>query len=228
VPGGIVVAALLPSGERVHEAVLHHGHHPDAVLAQAGWGNPSPSTATVRGDGALELAYVVSALGTIPDLARVVARDADVAADEPSEPHQRVAAYALVTSERGVLLTQFTERTHVAGEWGLPGGGLDPGEGPVEGLHREVWEETGQRIVLGDLVAIQSQHWVGRAPSGDVEDFHAVRLVYRATCPEPGEVVVHDVGGTTADARWVPPGDVGRLPLTASWRDLGTWLDTDK
>ncbi len=31
-------------------------------------------------------------------------------------------------------------------EFQLPGGGLDPGESPVQALHREVYEETGHRI----------------------------------------------------------------------------------
>ena len=65
---------------------------------------------------------------------------------------------------------------------------------------------------------MQTSHWVGRAPGGRVEDFHAVRIVYRATCPAPTEPVVHDVGGTTADARWVQPAELAALPLTPGWR----------
>ena len=134
-------------------------------------------------------AYALGAAG--------VARDAGVGDEEVGEPYQRVAAYAVVTSARGVLLTQFNAQTHVPGDWGLPGGGLDDGESPVDGVHREVWEETGQRIELGALLTVQSQHWVGRAPSGMLEDFHAVRIVYAATCPEPAETS----SSTTSAAR---------------------------
>ena len=45
-----------------------------------------------------------------------------------------------------------------------------------------------------------------------------MRIVYRATCPAPTDPVVHDVGGTTADARWVDPAGAGALPLTPGWR----------
>lgn len=219
-PGGLVVVALDANGQRLGEAHLGHGAHPDVVLGAAGWLIESPVFASLRDDGTLELGYRVRELdGIRPRLGRVP-RDDGVGEDEVGEPFQRVAAYAVVTSARGVLLTQFSSQTHVVGDWGLPGGGLDDGESPVDGVHREVWEETGQRIELGELLTVQSQHWVGRAPSGLLEDFHAVRIVYGATCPEPTEVVIHDVGGTTADARWVPVEQVGDYRLSSSWRPL--------
>ncbi len=220
VPGGVVVVALGADGQRVAEARLGHGDHPDVVLGAAGWRIEAPVSATVRDDGTLEFGYRVRELDGIRPRLERVPRDAGVGDDEVGEPFQRVAAYAVVTSERGVLLTQFNSQTHVAGDWGLPGGGLDDGESPVEGVHREVWEETGQLIELGELLTIQSQHWVGRAPSGLLEDFHAVRIVYAATCPEPVDVVIHDVGGTTSDARWVPAEHLGDYRLTSSWRHL--------
>ncbi len=220
VPGGVVVVGIDPAGGRVAEARLHHGRHPDGTLAAEGWAVGSVLSAGLRDDGAIELAYRVTELDGIPPGVRPVDRDADVAPGEEAEPHQRVAAYAVVSGAAGLLLTQFTSQTRVPGSWGLPGGGLDPGESPARGLHREVWEETGQRVVLGDLVTVQSQHWVGRAPSGVLEDFHAVRIVYAATCPEPTDIVIHDVGGTTADARWFARHELGDVPMSSSWRDL--------
>ncbi|WP_374968386.1 NUDIX hydrolase [Terrabacter sp. BE26] len=220
VPGGLRVVGLTAEGARVAETPLGHGQHPDVVLGAAGWLLETPVFATVRDDGALELGYRVRELDGIRPRAQAVRRDPGVGDDEVGEPYQRVAAYAVVTSQRGLLLTQFNSQTHVSGDWGLPGGGLEEGESPVEGVHREVWEETGQRIELGELLAVQSQHWVGRAPAGALEDFHAVRIVYAATSPEPTDVVIHDVGGTTSDARWVPVDRLGDYPLTASWRSL--------
>ena len=219
-PGGIRVVALGDDGARLAEAGLGHGEHPEVVLGDCGWALDVPASATVRSDGALELAFRVRPLDGIRPRAAPVPRDAGVGDDEVGEPYQRVAAYAVVTSERGLLLTQFDAQTNLVGDWGLPGGGLDEGESPVDGVHREVWEETGQRIELGELVTVQSDHWVGRAPGGALEDFHAVRIVYAATCPEPTEVVVHDVGGTTSDARWVPFDEVDDYPLTSSSRRL--------
>lgn len=220
VPGGLVVVALDSMDRRLVESPLRHGEHPDAVLGAAGWLIDAPLFASMRDDGTLEVGYRVRELDGIRPPVTPVARDEGVGEDEVGEPFQRVAAYAVVRSARGVLLTQFSSQTHVPGDWGLPGGGLDDGESPVDGVHREVWEETGQRIELGDLITVQSQHWVGRAPSGVLEDFHAVRIVYGATCPEPTEVVIHDVGGTTSDARWVPVEQVQDYRLGSSWRHL--------
>jgi 8-oxo-dGTP pyrophosphatase MutT (NUDIX family) len=220
VPGGIHVVAAVAGQEQVVVGRLGHGQHPEGLLAGAGFRAEEPLRADLSKEGSLELAYQVSRASGIPERLDDFFRDPDVRPEEVGERHQRVAAYAVVTSERGVLLTQFNEQTHVAGEWGLPGGGLDPGESPLAGVLREVWEETGQQVDLGQLVTIQSQHWVGRAPNGVVEDFHAVRIVYVAACPDPREIVIHDEGGTTSDARWVPVDELGRYPLTRSWRRL--------
>ncbi len=55
----------------------------------------------------------------------------------------RPGAYAVLMLGGDVLLTHQMEPEP---EFQLPGGGIDPGEGPVTALHREVFEETGWRI----------------------------------------------------------------------------------
>ncbi|MEM1299223.1 MAG: NUDIX hydrolase [Pseudomonadota bacterium] len=60
----------------------------------------------------------------------------------PGKPYRdRMGAYAIVVGQDGALLL-VDER----GELQLPGGGIDPGESPVQALHREIMEETGWRI----------------------------------------------------------------------------------
>ena len=53
------------------------------------------------------------------------------------------------------------------GFWCVPGGGLENGESLVEGLHREMIEETGVKPVIGKLLFVQ-QYSEGK-PSGDYE-----------------------------------------------------------
>lgn len=133
--------------------------------------------------------------------------------DRP-EPYQRLSAYAVVVAHfRGVPSVLLTTFTLGGDEWGLPGGGLDPAEDPAEGAVREVWEETGQRVEGLEPLELVSRHWTGRAPHGRLEDYHAVSMVYRAECPDPVPAVVHDVGGSTADARWIPLQELPHLPV---------------
>ncbi len=149
---------------------------------------------------------------------RTVPSDAglELAPGERIHVAQRVAAYAVLTSARGLLLTQLSGRVRGgAGRWTLPGGGLDPGELPVEALVREVWEETGHEVADVELLDLRTSHWVGRAPGGRMEDFHAVRLVHHGRCARVTDPVVHDVGGSTSRAAWVPFERVPSLRLAA-------------
>ncbi|MCC5970183.1 MAG: NUDIX hydrolase [Pararhodobacter sp.] len=66
---------------------------------------------------------------------------------EPREPgrlyRRRPGAYAILMRDSRLLLTHQREPHD---EFQLPGGGIDPGESPLQALHREVLEETGWRI----------------------------------------------------------------------------------
>lgn len=55
----------------------------------------------------------------------------------------RPGVYAILVRRGHVLLTH---QSVPAPETQLPGGGIDPGESPLEALHREVLEETGWTI----------------------------------------------------------------------------------
>jgi 8-oxo-dGTP diphosphatase len=120
----------------------------------------------------------------------------------PPVRRQRLAAYAIVVADGRILLTQLSHRTGWPGGWTLPGGGVDHGEHPRDTVVRETFEETGQRVVDPVLVDVESEHFQGVSPRGVLEDFHAVRLLFTAEVVDPSRPVVHDVGGTTEDARW--------------------------
>jgi len=55
----------------------------------------------------------------------------------------RPGAYAVLMRAGQVLITHQAEPRP---EFQLPGGGIDPGEGALQALHREVFEETGWSI----------------------------------------------------------------------------------
>ncbi|MBC7132249.1 MAG: NUDIX hydrolase [Roseovarius sp.] len=55
----------------------------------------------------------------------------------------RPGAYAILMRAGRILVTH---QAAPVPEYQLPGGGIDPGETPLQALHREVREETGWRI----------------------------------------------------------------------------------
>jgi 8-oxo-dGTP diphosphatase len=128
---------------------------------------------------------------------------------------QRFAAYGLVTSPHGVLLTRISEGFPGAGKWHLPGGGTDFGEQPAAGLLRELAEESGQVGEVVELLSV-SDHRNPRAlgPEGYPMDWHAVRVTYRVDVLVPTEPRVAEVDGSTADARWFERAELAGLTLT--------------
>jgi ADP-ribose pyrophosphatase YjhB (NUDIX family) len=214
------VVGVTPEGRTAFVHELGQGTDPRVLSHDLGFVLLRPLDAAREADGRLTLRVVVRPVqDEVRPEQNVRGLDAglDPAVLGEVEVRQRVAAYALVTSAQGLLATEFSDRTSAPGRWGLPGGGLDDGEQPTAAVLREVCEETQQEVLLGDLVEVQTSHWVGRSPRDTIEDFHAVRLVYEATCPAPSTPVVADVGGTTESARWVPLDQWRTLAWSAGW-----------
>lgn len=95
-----------------------------------------------------------------------------------------------------------------AGQWGLPGGLIDLGESLAAAAVREVREECGIEIDLGDLVAAFEP--IQRDDAGAVE-YHYVVLDYWAA-HRSGDPVAHD---DAADVAWVTLGELASYHLSA-------------
>ena len=80
---------------------------------------------------------------------------------ELGTPTAKVGTTAVVVDDQGRVLLQ---RRSDDGLWGLPGGWLDPGETPEQGVVREVREETGLDIEVLRLAAVFSK--LAQLPSG--------------------------------------------------------------
>jgi 8-oxo-dGTP diphosphatase len=125
---------------------------------------------------------------------------------EAGEP-QLVVGAAIVDDlhrPRTLLAARRTEPEHLAGGWELPGGKVEPGEPPVEALHRELLEELGVKVQLGEEIPgpdgagwpmrpiYRMRVWLAVVTDGvpaPIEDHDAVRVL------GPGEWL---------DVEWLP------------------------
>lgn len=214
-----IIGVEVAGGAPVFTATLPHGTDPYRLAWERGYRIIRPLSASGSAPS-LTLTVQVGAHGrsnVLPPMrTRAIDPDLNLAAEFKPVPRQRLAAYGIVLSRRGLLATQFSDLTAVPGLWGLPGGGIDLGESPSKALVREVREEAGQELEISQLLDIQTDHWIGRSPARVVEDFHAVRIIYAARCLNPTDAVVNDVGGTTAAATWVSVSEWADQPWS-SW-----------
>lgn len=121
----------------------------------------------------------------------------------------RVAAYAVVTDDDGrLLLARWTEGRRVA--WTMPGGGLEPGEDPEDAVRREVREETGYSVKVGELLGIHSRVIpAGRRVQRAAVPLHTLRIVYLAEVT--GGRLRFETGGSTDRAEWFSLEGVSQL-----------------
>lgn len=113
----------------------------------------------------------------------------------------RVAAYGVIVDDGKILLAHWNEGDRSG--WTLPGGGIDPGEDPVDAVVREIAEETGYEAVAGELLGIDSHIVPAEARFvADAGPLHALRIVYRASVV--GGTLANELDGTTDEARWFP------------------------
>src|SRR3989344_5143087 len=71
-----------------------------------------------------------------------------------ARPQSSIGVFGIIFDERGRVLLCHRRDYDL---WNLPGGGLEVGESPTEGVIREVKEESGLDVVISRLVGIYSK-----------------------------------------------------------------------
>lgn len=117
----------------------------------------------------------------------------------------RVSVYAIAVEDGRLLLARLTDASPVftPGLWHLPGGGIDPGEQPVDTLARELREETGLELAAARLLDARTYAARRRGVSWNLTAlFYAVELV------EGGAPTVAEADGSTDAVSWIPVADL--------------------
>jgi glycerol-1-phosphatase len=98
-------------------------------------------------------------------------------ATDPTQIRLSVSAVVWRLAPAGELLLM---RRSDNGQWGLPGGYVEPGESVTDAVVREVLEETGAGIAVGALIGVYSDPRVQVIAYPDGARVHAVNLCFEA------------------------------------------------
>jgi len=115
---------------------------------------------------------------------------------------------AVVCHQESILLV-LRGKEPSKGQWAIPGGKVRPGENLHAAVEREIMEETGISIRVGEL-AYQFE-FIERDAAGALQ-YHYVVLDYYADYLDG----VPRAGDDAAEARWVAFDELENLPLNAS------------
>jgi 8-oxo-dGTP diphosphatase len=129
-------------------------------------------------------------------------------ADAGGERRPRRSAILVALDDRGRVLLVRQRGGFFAGEWLLPGGGIEPGETAEEAMRREVLEETG--LAVSDAAEVARYEVRSGDARGEVTMFRG---------GVSGEV---RVGGDGEPVRWASVDRRGAHPvLLRELRDAG-------
>lgn len=125
------------------------------------------------------------------------------------------AAAIVVNDKEQILIQQRTDSDY----WGLPGGGIEPGEEPAEAAIREVYEETGLVVEVTNLVGIfGGKEQVGVYANGD--KFAYVSVTFE--CRVVGGVIQPD-REESKDVRWFAPENLPSPFVPVHLRRISAW-----
>lgn len=113
---------------------------------------------------------------------------------------------AVIVHEGKVLIVK-RKYDPLAGQWSLPGGGVELGETLEASIAREMREETGLDVEVGPVIEVFDR--ITRDERGDVR-YHFVLVDYLCW-PVGGELCA---SSDVADARFVDPTDLPAFGLT--------------
>ncbi|HEV2299083.1 MAG TPA: NUDIX domain-containing protein [Candidatus Acidoferrales bacterium] len=127
--------------------------------------------------------------------------------DSREYPRRPVVGVGGVVIADGRALLIRRGHAPLEGQWSIPGGTLEVGETIVEGIRRELEEETGIEVRVLDLIEVFER--VFRDKDGKVQ-YHFVILDYLCEMAD-GRA---RAGGDVVDAAWAREKELGKFELT--------------
>lgn len=122
-----------------------------------------------------------------------------------SQKMRQVTA-AVIEKDGKILIARRKKGDHLENKWEFPGGKLEPGETPEEGLRRELEEEFGMNIEVREFIGSSRFTY----PHASIE-----LLAYRAVClSDEWSVREHE------EVRWVPVEELGRYDFSEADRPI--------
>jgi nucleoside triphosphatase len=107
----------------------------------------------------------------------------------PEAPPLRVVVVGIVRNTRGeyLLCRMPHDRGVFPGEWGLPGGGVEPGETLEQALRREIREELGLELRAVEPLFFSEATHPKLFPDGGRREIRMLFLLFECRA-EPGEI----------------------------------------
>lgn len=109
---------------------------------------------------------------------------------------------AVIENQDRILITRRLDGTRFAGLWEFPGGKLETGETPAEGLRREIREELDLEIAVGAICEVVHHRY----------DWGAV-LILAYHC-RTRQTTIRNLG--VAEHRWVARHELSDYPFLAA------------
>ena len=133
-------------------------------------------------------------------------------------PHIRISARAIVFDGNNnlLLLNKYGGSQIDDGEfYVIPGGGVEDGETLKQAVVREVFEETGLDVSVGELVFVQELE-----PNGSTILHHSISHFFRCELTSGNKLAakpelpdVDPISGATASPVWFPVGELTNINL---------------
>jgi nucleoside triphosphatase len=136
---------------------------------------------------------------------------------------RRVIVVPLIRNREGKLLLckKPPDRGVFPGQWGLPGGGIEPGERMEEALRREIREELG--IEVEDIKRLHFKDGIEKKLYPDSQDQRVYMIYLLFACRAVDDAI--ELNEEFAEYAWVSPPELGVYDLNEETRQ--TFLELD-